>query len=384
MPDAHKNFSYSTVAAAPSPPASGTTLSVAAGHGARFPAAPFNCTVWPANQQPTLGNAEIVRVTAVNVDEFTIARTQEGSSAMDIAVGYQIAATITAKTLTDVEGQVAAHEAAGDPHPQYLTQSEADALFLTQSEADALFLTPAEGDAAYVNVGGDTMTGDLLLSGAALASAFSTSVLTLRGGGSGADVFRLNTWNNSRVLTINLSAQLGINTTDPQAMLDVNGASGIVVRAVQGSTRVLELTVSGAVATIREGGGLAGDELRLMQTAAGILTLWTNSAERIHITSAGDVGIGAAPTATVLLELSRGVGDTIFRITNTTAVGDPYISFYMPTVQEWVMGMDDSDVDKFKIAASGALDSSSVLTMTVGGFVGIGTQAPLYLLEVAG
>ncbi len=34
--------------------------------------------------------------------------------------------------------------------------------FLTSAEADALFLTPAEGDAAYVNVGGDTMTGDLI------------------------------------------------------------------------------------------------------------------------------------------------------------------------------------------------------------------------------
>lgn len=46
-------------------------------------------------------------------------------------------------TLYDALGAAAAavagHEAAGDPHPQYLTPAE----------GDALFLTPAEGDAAY-------------------------------------------------------------------------------------------------------------------------------------------------------------------------------------------------------------------------------------------
>src|SRR6516225_2752666 len=39
----------------------------------------------------------------------------------------------------------------GDPHPQYLTEAEADALFLTPAEGDALFLTQAEGDALYMS-----------------------------------------------------------------------------------------------------------------------------------------------------------------------------------------------------------------------------------------
>jgi hypothetical protein len=41
---------------------------------------------------------------------------------------------------------------------------------LTAAAADALFLTPAEGDAAYVNIGGDTMTGLLTSEGAAAAT----------------------------------------------------------------------------------------------------------------------------------------------------------------------------------------------------------------------
>lgn len=103
MPDAHKNFAISTVATAPSPAASGTSLVVSSGTGTLFPAVPFNATVWPAGAQPLSTNAEIVRVTNISTDTFTITRTQEGTSARTIVVGDQIAATITAKTLTDIE-----------------------------------------------------------------------------------------------------------------------------------------------------------------------------------------------------------------------------------------------------------------------------------------
>lgn len=103
MPDAHANFAYSTVATAPSPATTGTSLTVASGDGAKFPAPPFNATVWPASAQPLKSNAEIVRVTAIATDTLTITRTQESTTARSIGVGDQIAATITAKTVTDAE-----------------------------------------------------------------------------------------------------------------------------------------------------------------------------------------------------------------------------------------------------------------------------------------
>jgi hypothetical protein len=108
MPDAHKNFAYSVVATAPSPGVSGTSLVVTGGHGTRFPAVPFNATIWPAGTSPTVTNAEIVRVTNISTDTFTITRSQESTSARTVVVGDQIAATVTAKTLTDVETDVAA------------------------------------------------------------------------------------------------------------------------------------------------------------------------------------------------------------------------------------------------------------------------------------
>lgn len=103
MSDAHKNFAYSLVATAPSPASSGTSLVVTAGQGALFPAVPFNATIWPTAVQPLASNAEIVRVTAIGTDTLTIARQQEGTSARTVVVGDQIAATITAKLLTDHE-----------------------------------------------------------------------------------------------------------------------------------------------------------------------------------------------------------------------------------------------------------------------------------------
>jgi len=106
IPDQHKNFAYSTVATAPAPASSGTSLVVAAGDGVKFPTPPFNATVWPPNTLPITSNAEIVRCTALATDTLTISRTQEGSSARAISIGDQLAATITAKTLADAEDLV--------------------------------------------------------------------------------------------------------------------------------------------------------------------------------------------------------------------------------------------------------------------------------------
>lgn len=103
MSDAHKNFAYSTVATAPSPATSGTSLDVQAGDGAKFPAVPFNAVIWPAGAQPSTTNAEIVRVTNISTDTLTITRTQESTSARTVITTDQIMAGITAKTLQDVE-----------------------------------------------------------------------------------------------------------------------------------------------------------------------------------------------------------------------------------------------------------------------------------------
>jgi hypothetical protein len=103
--DAKKNFAYSAVATAPSPATTGTSLVVTASDGTKFPAPPFNVTVWPTGQQPTVANAEIVRVTNIATDTLTIVREQEGTTARTIVVGDQIAAAVTLKVLSDLESE---------------------------------------------------------------------------------------------------------------------------------------------------------------------------------------------------------------------------------------------------------------------------------------
>jgi len=111
MADAHTNFALSAVLSPPMPANSGTSLTVSSGHGARFPAPPFNATVWPAGGTPDPTTAEIVRVTGRAIDTFTVIRGTENSTPRMVVLGDQIAATITVKTLTDVEV----------PHPYIFT-----------------------------------------------------------------------------------------------------------------------------------------------------------------------------------------------------------------------------------------------------------------------
>lgn len=101
--DQHKNFAYSTVVTPPSTPTAGTSLVVTTGEGANFPTVPFNATVWPTGAQPTIGNAEIVRVTNITGDTLTITRTQESSTNRAITATDQISNSITTKVITDIE-----------------------------------------------------------------------------------------------------------------------------------------------------------------------------------------------------------------------------------------------------------------------------------------
>lgn len=163
MFDAHKNFAYSTVATAPSPADTGTTLSTQAGEGSRFPATPFNAIVCPAGQQPLPNNAEIVRVTAVSGDSVTtMVRQQEGTSARSIVVGDQIFAGPTIKTLTDIESLVVGP---GAWLQQGVVLSTDAALTInsttsvTVAAASAFFVTNASGLLVPVTINSTTLSG---------------------------------------------------------------------------------------------------------------------------------------------------------------------------------------------------------------------------------
>jgi hypothetical protein len=147
--DAHANLAISTVATAPVPAASGTSLVVAAGQGALFPAVPFNATVWPVGTIPSTTNAEIVRVTLIVGDTLTITRTQESTSARTIIIGDQIANTITAKVLTDIEN-VSPSAAAGSPEGS-VTRSPG-ALHIDTTTEDIWIKKTGTGNTGWVQI----------------------------------------------------------------------------------------------------------------------------------------------------------------------------------------------------------------------------------------
>ena len=101
--DLFKNFAYGTIVIAPTPPNLGTTLTVGSGHSARFPAPPFSASVWPIGVPADPTNAEILRVTAISGDQWTITRTQEGSTARAILNTDQVAQALTAKAIADLK-----------------------------------------------------------------------------------------------------------------------------------------------------------------------------------------------------------------------------------------------------------------------------------------
>lgn len=100
--DSHKNFAVGTVATAPSPATSGTSLTLSADFNPA-PTPPYNVIICPSGSQPTAANAEVARVTGDSSGVLTITRAQEGSTARTVIVGDQVCAGITAKTLTDIE-----------------------------------------------------------------------------------------------------------------------------------------------------------------------------------------------------------------------------------------------------------------------------------------
>lgn len=96
--------SLTTVATAPSPATTGTSLVVAAGTGASFPSTPFYASIWPTAVAPTALNAEIVYVTGRTTDTLTISRATAPAYVRTVIVGDQIAAPPARSVILTISG----------------------------------------------------------------------------------------------------------------------------------------------------------------------------------------------------------------------------------------------------------------------------------------
>lgn len=114
----------------------------------------------------------------------------------------------------------------------------------------------------------------------------------------------------------------------------------------------------------------------------------SNNNTNMLIVDAGNDRIGinhGSPGA--FIEASRNNANTGWQnglLLSQGGTGDLNLSFLIVGTQFYTMGIDNSDGDKFKIAAAGELDSSTIMTLTSGGLVGIGEDAPAFLLDIFG
>lgn len=73
---------------------------------------------------------------------------------------------------------ISAHAALGDPHPGYLLEADF-ASHIAAADPHPGYLTATEGNAAYVNVGGDTMTGPLTGTSIVMAGSVTAQAAVL-------------------------------------------------------------------------------------------------------------------------------------------------------------------------------------------------------------
>ena len=150
------NNGHSTLAA--SLTNSATSITVASGHGARFPSL-TGSEYFYATLIDSSNNLEIVKVTARSSDVLTVTRAQESTTARAYAVGDRVELRVTAQGLVDV----------GTPAADSITNAMLadDAVDTAQIADDAITSALIDDNAvgaAALNVSGNGSSGNALLS----------------------------------------------------------------------------------------------------------------------------------------------------------------------------------------------------------------------------
>lgn len=103
MADTLINFAKATIATAPSPATTGTSLVLGSGEGADLPTPPWSAILCPIGEEASKQNAEIIRCTAKSGDTLTtITRAQESTTARTWAPGDRLYIGPTATYFNDI------------------------------------------------------------------------------------------------------------------------------------------------------------------------------------------------------------------------------------------------------------------------------------------
>jgi len=191
----------------------------------------------------------------------------------------------------------------------------------------------------------------------------------------GAGYMTFNT-NGSDRLFIDSNGYIGIGTTS-----FVYGAANRGLLEVYGSTDAL---ISLRNATTNSYIQKSGNDFYINNGGAGVISIATNSSERMRIASDGNVGIGTTVTAARLHVNSTTPGDTLFRTDGTNGT----LFSVVDDLSDSLMSVNNSaGLPVFEVFAddrivAGQYGQNDFVVRN--NKVGIGTNNPSKLLHVAG
>ena len=267
--DAAKNFAKARLSTGYNSAA--TTIVLATGGGAKFPAQPFNAVWWDAtlyldpSDDP---NVEIVRVTGLSTDTLTVTRAQESTVAANhntAAHTYMLAAGPTAKLVTDLGSITDDTTTNAAMYPMWVTAATGNLPQYVSSTK--LAWNPSTGS---LSLGGNVqVSGNVGIGTTApknrLESRGSGNMDTLANAYANAAIFASYFSNDIYGIFIGASNSLGViqvaessTVADPLALNPYGGNVGIGTTAPTSPLQVVTLPTYTTNAAALAGGLTAG------------------------------------------------------------------------------------------------------------------------------
>jgi hypothetical protein len=211
--------------------------------------------------------------------------------------------------------------------------------------------------------------------------------------------------NNQPALTITSNGNVGIGTTNPQALLELTATNAQV--AINGGTATGRLEIGGdtgalidlkrpfsddydmRISTLNAEGGV------IDIAGSGSFTVNTGNSSRFSILSNGNVGIGTT-TPNTKFEINAALtplGAIIMnKPTSIATDGQRFLGFYTKNFSKWNIGINEDEtgvgnggntLQYYSYNNSGNF-ITSVMTLQRDGNVGIGTTTPTNRLQIVG